>query len=198
MCIYGALPKLVQKRSLPQMYQFSTVCFIKVHHKCLKCHTAHLCAPLADMWLVVMCPDDSFENKVVLHTTSVGGVLTTSARPARQPTSQSDRQMNRQTDSNQYVAVSATAIMSFYGAKCLARLRAVREKMLMAPPVPPVSLHHLSDCSYWERGREERTNWDSNCNFSLHSQQEDGGLVWIFFLLKWIFDVDEVKIGHHC
>lgn len=117
---------------------------------------------------------DSHENKIVLHTTSVGGVLTTSARPARQESSQSDRQMNRQTDSNQYVAVCATAIMSFYGAKCPARLRAVREKMLMAPPVPPVSLHHLSECSYWERGREERTNWDSNCNFSLHSQQEEG------------------------
>ncbi len=56
-------------------------------------------------------------------------------------------QQARQTDRNQCVAVCATAIMSFYGAKCLARLRAVREKMLMAAPV---SLHHLFDSSYWE------------------------------------------------
>ena len=65
---------------------------------------------------------------------------------------QSDYLSESDTDRHQCAAVCATAIMSFYGANCPVRLRAVRGKMLMAPPVPPVSLHHLSDCSQGDWG----------------------------------------------
>lgn len=72
------------------------------------------------------------DNKAVFYSTSAAGVRSSSAPPACQRTSQTE------------ISTSQPVPQP--------RLRAVRGKMPIAPPVAPVSLHHLPDSSYWEQG----------------------------------------------